>query len=201
MLTFDPERHEYHWQGELVPNVTRILAAESPYSRFSQEALEPARIKGVHVHQMIAYDCRGELDEDTLPEWMQPALVEWRRFVRESGFKPHLSECQVYSGTFRYAGTLDLLGTLPGGMHALIDIKRSFLGGPTIGLQTAAYVIAGEADPYVGEKWPRRTRMRRFALRIREDARYQIKPYDDASDYPTFLAALTLYRWRQRNAE
>lgn len=201
MLTFDEAEHRYWWDGKPVPNVTGILAPESPYKDMDPAMLDIARQKGQHVHRMIELDVRGTLDESTLPDWMRPALVEWRRFVSDTRFVMNASELRVFHPTFRYAGTLDLMGTFFGHDPVLIDLKRSFLGGHVIGLQTAAYLEAYHASlPREERSQKREAATKRYALRLREDGRYKLEQFDDPLDRTDFLAALALHNRRTRHA-
>lgn len=194
-LHFDEASHTYTFGARRVPNVTLIIQPYSGYAGFDTTAMETARQKGKHVHKMIELDIAGTLDEDTLPEWMKPVLPEWRRFVADTGFHAMLSERRVYHPMFRYAGTLDLFGTMRKG-PALIDIKRSFLAGHATGMQTAAYLEALLKDPTTPDEVLAsmvRASVKRFALRLREDGSYRMQEYDDALDRNDFLAALALH--------
>lgn len=209
MLEFDEPTHTYRFDGKPVANVTRILASESPYGSLDPAMLEIARQKGKHVHKMIELDVAGTLDEGTLPDWMIPALVEWRRFRADTHFEVMFSEKKLFHPVFRYAGTLDLFGHLYPGTHvatpALIDLKRSFLAGHVTGLQTVAYLDALAYDADFEQLSPAEqkrisTKTQRFAMRLREDGRYKLERFADPKDRTDFLAALALYNRRVRYA-
>lgn len=201
MLEFDPAAHRYTFDGKPVPNVTNILASESPYKGLDPAMLEIARQKGQHVHRMIELDLSGALDEATLPEWMKPALTQWRQFVADTGFAVEESEFRVFHPVYRYAGTLDLFGNMNGG-PVLIDLKRSFLAGHVTGLQTAAYLEALSAMMKQDNRKEGQivASARRFALRLREDSRYNMIEFTDKLDRTDFLAALALHNRRSRYA-
>ena len=192
-LTFDAEKHEYRWQGVAVPSVTQALKPLTDYSAIPLDKLEIARQKGVAVHKMIELDCAGDLDEDALPEWMRPVLVQWRKFVSDSGFVMLLSEHRVYHPDFRYAGTLDLFGMIKKD-HALIDVKRSFLAGGVIGYQTAAYLhaLAEQADMV-----PKTAK--RYALRLNETCPYRLEPFQNSGDFQQFLVALSFHNLKEKH--
>lgn len=195
MLTFHESAHQYFWNDKPVINVTRVLEPLCDYSMIPAATLETAQQKGVAVHKMVELDCKGEIDEgdeNSLPAWMRPALVQWRKFVVDCNFEMLESERRVFHPTYHYAGTLDLLGLMHG-EYALIDIKRSFYAGPVIGLQTAAYL-----DAYgTVEKGTKKAK--RYALRLNETGPYRLEPFEDKSDFGTFLALLTIQRWRERH--
>lgn len=193
MLTFNAERHEYHFNGVRVPNVTSVLADLTDLSMIPSAALETARQKGVACHRMVELDAKGDLDEATLPEWMAPVLVEWRKFVRESGFRVIDSEKKVYHQTYRYAGTLDLYGEMRGA-PAYIDVKRSFMAGNVIGLQLAAY-RAADSNEHKG-----RRAAQRYALRLKEGEPYRMQAFADPNDFNVFTACLIRHQWKGKQS-
>ena len=191
MLTFDPAEHRYFWNGVRVPNVTSILADLTDLSMIPRGALEIARQKGVACHRMVELDAKGDLDETTLPEWMAPVLIQWRKFVAESGFRVIDSEKKVYNPAHHYAGTLDLFGEMTHAAHfAYIDVKRSFLAGNVIGLQLAAYRAADAT-----EHKDRRT-AKRYALRLKEGEPYRLQEFSDPNDFNVFTACLIRHQWK-----
>lgn len=193
MLTFDEQRHAYEWDGKPVPHVTGVIGFLTDYSRIPPDALERARQQGVAVHRMVELDCRDDLDVESLPEWMAGYYAAWRKFVAETGFRMLLSEQRVYHAKLGYAGTLDLCGVMEriDSAPAIIDIKRSLYAGPAIGLQLAAY-----QDALTEIK-----ATRRYALQLQESGTYRLTEFKDRSDLATFLACLTIYRWRERHGK
>jgi len=194
-LTFDEEKHEYFWKGVYVPNVTRILGGITDYSMIDPEKLAIAQAKGKAIHRAIELDCKGQLA--SIPDWMEGAWAKWQAFKEASGFEMLGSEVQFYNGHFGYAGTMDLVGRMPraatGNDCVLIDVKRSFMAGPAIGLQLAAY-----------QDWWNRAHAdlkvrHRFALRVSDVATLQLAPYTDASDFSTFLSFLNVYKWKVKH--
>lgn len=190
MLTFDAAKHEYRWDGNRVPSVTQVLKPLTDYSMVDAETLERARAEGVAIHKMVELYERDDLGQ--LPAWLEPYIAAWMKFKAEMKFRACCSEAQVYHPTFGYAGTYDLDGHM-GNDTALVDLKRSFMAGPAIGLQLAAYLAASEAQN--GEM----KRARRFALQLRPDGTYRLQEFTDKTDFQTFLAALTLWKWRAKH--
>lgn len=187
MLSFDPVAHRYTYNGLHVPNVTSVLSPLTSYAMVNPEKLETARQKGVAIHKMVELWCKNDLDETTLPEWMRPALDQWKKFVTESGFRIFQSEVRVFHKTYRYAGTLDLVGNIDRSI-VYIDVKRSFLAGASIGYQLAAYAEADGAKHY-----------KRFALKLREDGQYRLEPFTDKMDFTNFLTCLNFYRLQEKH--
>lgn len=195
LLTFDPLAHRYEWDGKPVLNVTRVLEPVSRIGMIDPDVLETAREKGVAVHLMVELDCAGTLDEDSLPEWMAPALLQWRKFREETGFRVFTSERRVYHRVYRFAGTLDLYGRAEhAGTLAFIDVKRSFLAGAAIGLQLSAYQHA-----YSNQEQDRDAlKAKRFALRLNEKDAYRVEQYTDESQFQDFLTLLNYQRVKDK---
>ena len=192
MLTFEEKDHVYRWDNSVVPSVTQILKPLINFDHIQPDVLDIARQRGVAVHRMIELDCKGDLDEDGLPDWMRPALVNWRKFVAESGFQLIESEYRVFHPHYKYAGTLDLFGRMDE-CSAFIDVKRSFAAGPVIGLQLAAYHEAYCAQEKVGKA------AKRYALKLSEKGPYRLEPYTDKADFGVFLSLLTIHQWKGRH--
>lgn len=193
MLTFEPAAHHYFWNGRRVPNVTSIIGHLTDYSRIPPDKLEIARQKGVAVHKMVELDAQGR--EFDLPEWMQPAFEQWRKFKAEVGFRLIDSEKKVYHPVYGYAGTLDLYAELThAAVLAFIDVKRSFLAGTVIGVQLAAYKEAHIAQE--GDKAAKKAK--RYALRLNENTPYRVEQYPDESQFQDFLTCLAHLRVKEK---
>lgn len=189
MLTFDEAKHEYRWNGAVVPHLTGIIGDLTSYDMVSPDQLETARQKGTAVHKMIEYWSKGV--EVSLPDWMLPVQEQWLKFVADTGIKVIASERRCFHKVYKYACTLDLAVTM---RHktglGILEVKRSFMAGRAIGLQTAAQAMAWESEG--GEKI-----MWRGALKINETSSYRFDDHDakpDAKkDWPNFLACLMHY--------
>lgn len=201
VLTFDEPSHVYRWNDRVVPNVTRILSVLSDWSKVAPDVLERARQEGVDIHRCVELHAKNDLDEETLPEWLRPRLAAWKLFLAETGFEIEASEARVYHDAWEYAGTADLFGTfgrLKVGrttkrVPANVDLKRSFIGGRSIGLQTAAYSVAWQR---MGNPKPQM----RCALQLRDDATYRLRTYDDAGDFSAFTACLQVHKLKEEIA-
>jgi hypothetical protein len=152
-----------------------------------------ARQKGVAVHKLVELWSAGNLDEETLPEWMRPVLAEWLKFVDETGFVVVKSEWKLYHPIYKYAGTPDIRGYMRHHPkfkgHGILDLKRSFMAGRVIGLQVAAYEEAENAANEHGERitW-------RGALKLHENGPMRFMPLEDKNDFSKFLVCLTYHR-------
>jgi hypothetical protein len=200
VLSFDELSHEYRWNGVRVPNVTSVLKPLSDYSNISPAVLENAREEGVQIHKMIELDLKGDLDIESLPEWIEPYWRAWQQFKIDSGFELVASERRMYHKNLQYAGTCDFVARLPKLKNAnkglcMVDVKRSLFGGPVIGLQLAAY-----AEMWDVQNCPHEIK-HRFAFQPRNDGTYRLKKFDDPTDSITFKALLVVHKWRLKNAK
>ncbi len=199
MLTFDPEAHRYFWNGQPVPGVTSVLAPLTDYSRIPADRLERARQEGIAIHKTVELHAKGDLDEDSLPDWLRPRLAAFKKFMVDTQFEIRGSEQQVYHSAYGYAGTLDLAGAMviPEGRRtkrvgALIDVKRSFAAGDVIGYQLAAYMAAVNDTPAP-------TITHRYALQLREDGTYRLEHFPNPNDFAAFLTCLNFRRLMEKH--
>lgn len=190
MIQFDEAKHEYRLEGALLPSVTQILEPLVDFSGIPSAVLNRARERGTAVHRACELYLLGDLDEASLDEEIAPYYYQFRRFLRESGFRAHQSEMLVWSERYRYAGTLDLAGDLRKRL-VLIDIKTPITMPRSTGPQTAAY----EAAYREREGIDPRKKIRRFGLKLRPE-KYELVPFDSERDMSVFLSMLTVHRWK-----
>lgn len=190
MLEFDEPSHTYKWNGKLVPNVTSIISDLTSYDMVKRDDLEMARQKGTAVHKMIEYWAKGI--DINIPTWMVPVHAEWIKFVSETGLRVLGTEKRCYNRQYSYATTLDLCVTMRSkeGL-GILEIKRSFMAGKAIGLQTAAQAAAWESEGGDKIRW-------RGALKIKEGLSYRMEDHEDRTDFTNFLACLIHYNLVKR---
>ena len=201
-LTFDEAAHVYRVDGRVVPSVTQILGRLSAeeYRFVDASGMEDAALLGKAVPKMIDLDLRGDLDVEALSEGLQVYYTAWQKFRHLSGFQMVLSEDQVCSSKYGYAGTLDLAGWL-NDRFVIIDAKRTAQVPRTAGPQMAAYLQAlgesGRTFPVPGstELAARVANAERYALHLRADGTWRLVPFTDKSDLRVFLACKTLHDW------
>jgi hypothetical protein len=186
LLTFDESTHTYRVGGGVVPGVTSILRPLSNFDGVPKGVLEAKADLGRRVHAACEFDDDGDLDEDTVQEDVAPYLQAYRAFRRDSAATVVHNEVRVYDGALRYAGTLDRVMGLNGAQW-LVDLKTCISTPIAVGPQTAAYLRA-LSDPAVTH---------RAALRLRPDGSYRFEPLTGADDWSTFLACLTLLRFKE----
>lgn len=195
MLSFNEERHEYRWNGVVVPSVTQLLNALHSFAGVPWDVLEAARLRGTRVHKACELFDLDDLDEEALAADLPqvvPYLEAWKKFVRDCEPNWEGIEEQVYHPSHRYAGTLDRRGELTVGgqriQRAVVDIKTAVDLHPVWGVQTMAYSRACD--------WPD---ARRFSCQLREDGTYRLREWTDPNDWPVFVSLTTLNAWKARH--
>jgi len=174
--------------SELPPSerLERMLAAR-------YDALNEAGTRGKLVHAIL-----HRLFEDAaaeVPDEARDYVEAAERFDEEWRPVPLLVERPVFSRTYRYAGTPDLIAELVDGQVWLLDWKTAQSGiWPESALQLAA---ARFADFYLdddGREVPLPPIDAAGAVHLRADG-YSLHPVAaDERDFAVFLAALELYR-------
>jgi len=183
-LRFIEETHEYFLGLEKLPSVTRILQDVGFVN--TDFFTEEAAIRGTAVHMATQYLDEGCLDWDTVAEEYLGYVDAYRKFKRDSGFKPIISEGMDYHRTMKYAGQFDLVGEL-NRRHVIIDKKTG------VEQYWWKYQLAGYAEfPIVKSNFPGAVR---HSLSLRKDGTYRLsEPYLDPMDWGVFQAALVVYR-------
>lgn len=189
-LTFDPEKHEYFWDGVKVPNVTSILKdAGLVVFHCSLAVLEKARNFGKAVHRVAQLWDLKDLDMKTVAKPLLPYLEGWKKFRAECKPRIERIEYRVYSKKYRYAGTLDRVFVIK--FREIGDIKTDQDPGPT-GPQTAGYQGA------YNEMHPKERVTKRNTIVLKPGG-YDIIPHEDRTDFSTFLAALQLVNYKEKH--
>lgn len=199
-IEFDGPSHTYKVGGVVVPGVTSVLRDLSIMKRLDPVMLVQAADRGRRVHKTIELYCKDDLNEGQLPSELVPYLRAWKRFVDDRDFEFIYGEQIVFSERWGYAGTFDLFGTWKStGKRRpmiLLDVK-SGAADPVHGPQTAAYLEATLEMDLLGI--PRRHTPQRAALRLQPNGYYQVDDYMDPMDWSTFLAALTVHKFKDRH--
>lgn len=126
MLTFDEKKHQYRWNGEIIPSATQLLKPLTAdiYSSIDPEILKQSCERGKAVHKMVElsikkvdFDLWG-YDQNYLPYF--GAFCKWQ--VNHRSMVDKITSCEtITSGIWngqRYGGTIDIVGE-----DFLIDIK------------------------------------------------------------------------------
>lgn len=195
-VTLEQATHTYRDERQMIiPGVTSVLEDVGiiDYGYLPEVTREAALKRGSAVHLATAFDDQGRLDEDSLNVRYRPYLDAWRKFRRDTGFRPRQIERTVHNEVFHYAGTLDREGVMGDGREVLVDIKCG-TAQEWVRLQTAAYVGC-LPNP--------RTRTR-LVVELSGSGRYRIVEFrntDWAEDFNAFLSCLTVWRMKRELQE
>lgn len=192
-LTFDEATHTYRLGGQVVPSVTQLLKPIAPdFAGIPPAVLEAKRQLGQEVHFACQLDDEDDLDEDTVPEAVEPYLQAWRKFKADTGAEVLVNERKLAHPTLRYAGTLDRLVRVRAGGVYLIDLKTSVSMSSHFGVQLAGYQLLLETDDdFAGVK------LERKGLQLRDDGTYRLIPYVNPNDAACFRALLSIHNWKE----
>ena len=193
-LTLDVN-HIYHYDGTIVPSVSEILTAAGlvDFSTVPAERLEAARKFGNAVHLACELSDRETLDFGSLDLALVPYLMGWEIFKQEYLVELRAIEEQFYSPLYRFAGTIDRIGSWRIDDSSLIIDIKSGIENPAIAIQLAAYgLLAKEIFGIKGK-------IRRLAVYLNDKGTYRVKEYRDKNDMNIFLATLSVYNFRRKN--
>ena len=188
MIAFDEATHTYTVDGKAVPSVTQVLAILNDYSGVPAGILERAKMFGSAVHRMIELDVAGTLDHAKLDPALIPWLAQWHEACSDAEIKVTQTERMVYHPTLRYAGRVDIIGSVHGD-PAILDLKTGTTIPSTVGAQTWAYREAA----YYGVT-RKETRPHRYCLHLQADSWKLLPLRKDADDGALFTACLTIHR-------
>jgi hypothetical protein len=180
--------------GAELPRVTDILRDTGlgpDLSRIPADVLESARDRGQLVHAAIEALVYGYLDEAEVAPIAAPYLDAYRKFVVESGYEAKYAEVEVVHSSWGYRGHPDGVGFLMG-RRILIDFKSG--GAEGVEYQLAAYRAAFNAQH------PTEPVEAVAALMLRRDSSYRFIEHAWADAEPVWLAAVTVFKARQRRA-
>ena len=185
-VTYDDARHEYRFDGALVPSVTQIIKPITGLDSVPQQFVDVARMRGTFTHQCIEYLLDGSLDEDSVHDSLRPMLDAFKMWIAHARPERCDTERLVWHGPMRYAGRADLICMI-GGDGWLIDIKTTKDVHAHHGPQTAAYCKALECMGLAVS--------RRGCLYLGLDGSWSLVEHTDADDWRCFVALHTLHNW------
>ncbi len=202
-LTFDEQKHEYTYDGEIIPSVTAILKDVGLIDTSRYYGSE-ARNIGTEAHWWIAIDTRGELDQyDPPPDRVLGHIESAREFRKLMNLSPELIEQPIIGHGMQYAGTLDLTGWAnwrPKPASWLYDYKTGE-EEDWHSYQTQAYASAIAWNRPVNDessKWfpP----MHRGCVYLNENGKVGqlVEHTNDERDERVWLAAVTLFHAKPR---
>lgn len=166
-----------------LPRVTEIIAAAGLMPKWNGGDPYAAMERGTAVHLATAYDDEGDLDEASITPEIWPYIEAYRRFRQESGVHILAIEREVRDETVGYVGHYDRLVRF-NGADWVLDLKTG-APAPWHAIQLAAYRAA------VG-----RMALKRGCLYLTPPS-WKLVECNNRADWRIFLAALTLYQWRE----
>lgn len=188
-LQLDAEHHIYTRNGKVLPSVTQIIKPITEYSSMiSEEVMEHAARRGRAVHKACEIIDMGLEFAEPLDEEIVPYVDAWKLFCAEKRVTITATEQILFHPTMHYAGTFDAIGMI-GNDEWLIDRKAITQLTPAIGVQTAGY--AG----MLGRK------VRRAAVQLKPDGKYIFEEYPLRTDWPVFVACLTVFNFKHNHAK
>ena len=183
---FRDSDHTYWLGKELLPNVTTILQPDKPtfYKPGSAE-------RGKDVHTICQYHDEGTLDYTTIDPSYQGYYESYLKMLNTFYPKWQLIERRLYHPELHYAGTLDRMGEMLGGIW-IVDLKTGAVVREIHGPQLAAYVMMGEPECY--------HTIRRACWHLKKDGGMGSHvEYNDAGDFLLFRQKLD--QWREQNGK
>jgi hypothetical protein len=168
------------------------------YSYIPWPTREMALERGRAVHEAIALDLEGDLDEESADEAGILGYVQAARIARAALgiLVPAAWEERVFHTGFRYAGTLDLRAG-----NIIVDWKTN-QAEYWVRFQLAAYAAAiAQTD---GRTHWGAGLVRRVCFELHDDGSYRLFEFPAAEmfdDLQTFLAALRIWREKTERKE
>lgn len=188
-LEFDEVARQYLLHGEERPGITRIFRDLNlvDTSFFTEEMRE----FGVLRHLVTELDDLGDLHEPSVDPRLVPTLHGWREWRQRTGFIPTHVEIRVYSD-FGYATIIDRVGFFPDrpGL-TVINLK-----GPAV---LPSYPVQLAAETRAFEERTGLTVARRLSVHIGRDGQVKEREHNSNDDLSTWIAMLSVWRWRERN--
>lgn len=136
-----------------------------------------------------------------IPDEAQPYVDQFLDFQDKWAPQWEASELTVYSRSQKHAGTLDLIGIVPGHGRLLIDTKTGSGVYPETALQISAYRHSEFVELPDGTEQPVPEVDGGAVLHLRPDG-YELIPVDcDRWVYDVFLWAREIYRWMNETSK
>lgn len=180
--------------GRRLLSVTDVLKIEGFINSSFYDQV--GRIRGRVVHYGIKLLERGTLDWKSVDPIIEPYLAAYHLAKKEIEWKTWLYEQQVYDPLLCYGGTLDFAGVMFGA-PTIMDYKTGSVAHWT-GYQTAGYEgCLNYMHACAWAKIPPRP-FKRFGLELRDDGKYDLKPFANPNDLRLFRSMVSL-AWEKVN--
>lgn len=192
MLTFDETKHQYKFDGVVIPSVTQVIkdAGLVNLDWISKELLEAKADLGTKVHTTTELYDAGVLNMDELHPTLKSYLDSWIKFRQDYDFTPIEIELEGFHPIYRYAGRIDRIGSMKKCPLVLADIKSGTVQ-KTHAIQTAGY----EELYNYGKKRSEQIK-KRLAVYLSPEG-YKVKEYNSQTDKSVFLSCLTISNYKR----
>ena len=188
MLEFSEKDHVYLLDGKVIPSCTQILQGVGliQFNGVSPDVLQRAAAFGTACHRACHLDDLGDLDEQSLDPNLKPYLDAWRTFRGDLKFDS--IEQPLWHPVYGFAGTPDRF-VVGYPQPTIYDIKTGTTVYPVTAIQLAGYAILADIPT-----------ARRLVVQLKPDGKYQVHEFKERTDRGVFLSALSVYKWRIKNA-
>lgn len=187
-IDFDESTHTYKVANRPVPHVTGILkdifGTEPWYKEWYAN-------RGKAIHYAIHLMVNNNLDWNSLDKRIEPRIVAFERFLKDSKYQVLYSEIMLYHKAWNFAGTIDLILYDPINKKLILaDIKSSF--EPKSYLQNGGYSILHDYN-FKKKIW------KSCIVELKDDGMYDLKWVPDLKEAErVFLSCLMLYNWTKK---
>lgn len=184
----------YVVNGVRVPSVTEVMhmvGIGDDLSMIDPDVLNHAADRGRRVHAISdAIDNDMVWGDDPMDEELAPYIQAYMAFKSETGFQVIKSEHVVVSAAYRFAGTLDRVGTfdklrdVPTSMPFVVDLKAVVAVSMATRIQTAGYAFAYSEQE-------KTKNLGRASLQLMPSAKFRLKFYNNGrTDIGNFLSCV-----------
>lgn len=196
----------YLLNGIKVPRVTDILRlARKPFEQFlTPDDLTWYQSRGTAGHSTVEMLVKGTLDKRRIPKEIKPYIPSWDRTVAEYGLEVLVigdvifSELPIIDERYRFGTRIDLVmrSAKRRGRLGVWELKFTSTHSPATEKQTASHEIA--VNGYLQKHFPdfREKIEDRFAVRLTENGKPDVRQHKNPSDCGTFLSYLNVYNDR-----
>lgn len=170
------------------PELSEREALSTPY-----KASKKAASRGSTVHSFVEAYKASQAIIDTIPSEFRGYVNAFYSWIKKANPKIIAHEKTVVSKKYKYAGTLDMLAVI-GELSFIVDIKTNKDANvyPESHLQNSAYYKALEE-----QGWNGYNKIDSIAtLSLGENGQYTFQK--GVIDFETFLAAKTLWQWKNK---
>ncbi len=200
------QENGYEIDGVWYPRVTSIVGikakpalyrfyGEQPSFYAGQQVTERSAEEGTRIHEAAQAILLGE--EPEVPNDIAPAIQAFRKFIERQPITTEAAhiERRIHHPEMRYAGTIDILGTMKGRV-GVIDIKTSQAIYRDYNLQTSAYMEALLPDfPDLSTRWILRLDQLQFCQDCNSSRRVKGGREKIKKDYTSKVKSCGIHIW------